>query len=177
MNVNDSEPQKHKGAGSLCLFASNARPLAVDLEVVDGVVEFDTLIGIPLCPPQVLGLSSYHREVVPVVQIEGQTPEVAEEPGAKLIALILRGKHGHWGLRIDQGKVTIVDAPSRSPAGAPLPPPLESGWPTIAGRFERTGETFDILDPEGSWRGLRDRIEHWYRLVGGRGPLPNEGRA
>ncbi|CAN5819484.1 hypothetical protein BH23PLA1_BH23PLA1_44270 [soil metagenome] len=157
--------------GPLCLFQARSRPFAVDLEVVDGVVELDGLVAIPLCPPEVLGLSTYHREVVPVVRIEAPGFENDEVIEGKLVALILKGRQGSWGLRIDRDNVAVVDAP----AEVLVETPLEPAWPTISGRWERGGTSFEILDPERSWRGLRDRIEHWYRIAGGRGPLPNAG--
>src|SRR5262245_21946480 len=47
-----------------CLFHGDAGPMAIAVESVAEVVETDRLIRLAWSPPRVVGMCSYHREVV-----------------------------------------------------------------------------------------------------------------
>ena len=51
-----------------CLFRGDAGPMAVPVESVAEVLERVTLVPLAWSRPQVVGMCSYHREVVPVVK-------------------------------------------------------------------------------------------------------------
>ena len=81
-----------------CLFRGDAGPMAVSVESVAEVLETDTLVRLAWSPPQVVGMCSYHREVVPVVVLgplppgvgedllRGQDPAIATDPAGRRLA-------------------------------------------------------------------------------------------
>ena len=50
-----------------CLFRGDTGPMGVTVQSVAEVLETDTLVRLPWSPPQVLGMCSFHREVIPIV--------------------------------------------------------------------------------------------------------------
>ena len=60
-------------AQSWCLVRIDARPFAVALGAVVEIVEAEELVRLPLCSPQVLGLCTYRRDLLPVIAL-GEDP-------------------------------------------------------------------------------------------------------
>jgi hypothetical protein len=73
--------------------------------------------------------------------------------------MLLRGEHGLWGLQIDRGGTVVVDGPLDD--GPPAP--AEVGEAVVLGTITRGGTTAAVIDPEATWRTVRDAIERWYR--------------
>ena len=63
-----------------CLFRGDGRPMAISVESVAEVLETDTLIRLAWSPPQVVGMCSYRREVVPVVKLCALPPNRRRSP-------------------------------------------------------------------------------------------------
>src|SRR5271154_934231 len=95
-------------AHSWCLVRIDAQPFAVALSAVVEIVEAEELVRLPLCSPQVLGLCTYRRDLLPVIAL-GQDRDTAPAPGeGRPVVLILRSEHGTWGIKIDRDVVIVA---------------------------------------------------------------------
>lgn len=147
---------------ALCLFSSDSRPLAVELERVVEVIAAGRLIPLPLCPRQVLGLWTYRGKIVPILGLGARNrAQSAGDHETRRAFLILKSHQSLWGLAIDRDGVRVeVTGPLRSADGIELP-----GGFQAAGEIEAGGVSHAILDPERSWRGVKSEIERWYSLA------------
>ena len=164
-----------------CFFQSDAGPMAVSLDSVAEVFETDTLVRLAWSPPQVVGLCSYHREVVPVVvlgahpRVGGETPTEERDPPistdqagdtasvdgrGRSVVLILRTEQGAWGIRVDSGS-TIMSR--ESPAFHS--PRMSVEGPVLTGEVHLGETCHQILDAEATWRGLRSAVGRWSSLT------------
>jgi chemotaxis signal transduction protein len=164
-----------------CLFRGDGGPMAVSVESVAEVLETDTLVRLAWSPPQVVGMCSYHREVVPVVVLgplprdvgddllKGQDQGVATdtagekvgiEDRTRCVVLILRTEHGAWGIRVDS-EHTIM---SRESAEYHSPRMYANG-PVLIGIVRLAGTCYGILDAEATWRGIRSAVGRWSGLI------------
>jgi chemotaxis signal transduction protein len=164
-----------------CLFRSDAGPMAVAVESVAEVLETETLVPMPWSPPHVVGLCSYHREVVPVVKLSpfphefGDAPKeqgqpkgtdtgsktVSDDERAGCVVLILKTEQGVWGIRVDSGN-TIM---SRESAEYQSPRVCANG-PVLVGSIDVAETRYIVLDAEATWHGLRSAVDAWSRLRG-----------
>jgi purine-binding chemotaxis protein CheW len=136
-----------------CLFRCGKVPYAVGLEAVAEVVEVDRLVGLPLSPPRVLGLCALRREVIPVVGLD----RGPAGPAGRVLVLILRGARGIWGVRIDAEGTAVAE----EPLDPSVPGPDGSGA-TFLGTVRRDGPAHAAIDPEATWRSVREGVEQWY---------------
>jgi chemotaxis signal transduction protein len=163
-----------------CLFHGEAGPMAVTVDSVAEILRTDTLVRLAWSPPQVAGLCSYHRDVVPVVDLGSLTCDdgddgsrnqdqavVTDTPVANTriaqtdgcTVLILTTEHGVWGLRVDRETTIIGQACPEYHA-----PRVCANGSVLTG-VVRFGETsYAILDPEATWHGLRSAVAAWCRL-------------
>jgi len=160
-----------------CLFRGDAGPMAVAVESVAEVLETDTLVRLAWSPPQVAGMRSYHREVVPVVKLgpfpsdigedglRGQDQAVVTETaGEKIgidertgcVVLILKTEHGAWGIRVDsQNTIMSRECPEYHS------PRMYANGPVLIGIVRLAGTCYGILDAEATWCGLRSAVGAW----------------
>jgi chemotaxis signal transduction protein len=183
----------HRQAGSIpphdtrepttwfCLFRCAVGRIAVSLESVAEVLETDTVVRLPWSPPQVVGLCTYHREVVPVVRLEpppqsggdrvraGHNPESLAErceektrlgDGSRCVVLMMKSEHGAWGIAVDS-QITLV---SRETPEFHEPEVCAQG-PVLIGDVRRAEACYRILDAEATWRGLRSAVVRWSGLI------------
>jgi chemotaxis signal transduction protein len=174
-----------------CLFRGDAGPMAISVESVAEVLETNTLIRLAWSPPQVVGMCSYHREVIPVIKLgplQGDGEEVIEhgilrkvainsvqasdgfdEP-SRCIVLILKTERGAWGIRVDSKN------PIMSPESPEWDSPrVNSNGLVLIGSVRLAGICYDIVDAEATWRGVRSAVVRWSGQVGGSnasGPPP-----
>ncbi len=153
--------------GSYCLFRCESLPLAVAVANVAEIAEIDALVRISLCPPRIVGLCAYHRQVVPVVKLgkdpSPAAPSAVEQPGQvqglKEAVLIMQNPQGMWGILIDrQGSSLTSQQPLRHDRREDI-----EGLVT-EGRIEHQGVSHALLDAESTWRGLRGMVVNWYGL-------------
>jgi chemotaxis signal transduction protein len=163
-----------------CLFRGDAGPMAIAVESVAEVLETDTLVRLAWSPPQVVGMCSYHREVVPVVKLGPIPLEVGEEPlrgqdqaiaidpageqvgideRSRCVVLILKTEHGAWGIRVDSEN-TIMSRESPEYHS----PRIYAHGPVLIGTVRLAAACYRILDTEATWRGLRSAIGQWCKL-------------
>jgi chemotaxis signal transduction protein len=164
-----------------CLFRGDAGPMAISVESVAEVLETNTLIRLAWSPPQVVGMCSYHREVVPVVKLgplprdageevpSGQDQTVAIDTAGELVGideptrcvvLILKTEQGAWGIRVDSEN-TIMSRESPECHS----PRIHANGPVLIG-IVRLGETcYEVVDAEATWRGLRSAVGRWSGLI------------
>jgi purine-binding chemotaxis protein CheW len=142
-----------------CLFKSNARPFAVGVEAVAEVVEADRLVRLSLCPPQILGLCTVRRDVVPVVSLTDAPRDPSAEPEPRTIVLILHSEHGAWGIRIDREGTAVAEGVLEGLDDDPL----DAQGPAIIGTLHRGELAHDVIDPAQTWRNARECVEAWYR--------------
>jgi len=146
--------------------------LAVRVDDVDAFLEADRFVRIPLAPRPVAGLCTYRGGVLPILD----PADDREGSGAgTFVVLSLRTRRGLLGLLVSRGEVVIVadgqgmgtgPDPAAEAGGAPLPQGL-----VAAGVIERDGETFPVIDPEGTWSRVREMIVDGY-TSGRRGSKP-----
>jgi purine-binding chemotaxis protein CheW len=183
--LHDEQPRTTQSAiGAkqwFCLFHGDTGPMAVSVESVAQVLETDTLVRLAWNPPQVAGMCSYHREVIPVVVLGALSREAGEElcgnpdhpvatrsagektgiaPRSRCVVLILRTEQGAWGLPVDS-ESTIVSR--ESPAYHA--PRMDSNGPVVIGIVERAGTCYRIIDAAATWNGLRSAISRWFALI------------
>jgi len=160
-----------------CLFRGEAGPMAVAVEYVAAILETDTLVHLAWSPPQVAGLCSYHREVVPVVKLSHHPHGAADDPsrgrdqivvtdtiGEKTgvdeptgcIVLILRTEHGAWGLRIERENTSMSQESPEYQAST-----MSANGPVLIGIVRLAGTCYAILDAEATWHDLRCAIAAW----------------
>jgi len=160
-----------------CLFCGDAGPMAIAVESVAEVLETDTLIRLAWSPPQVVGMCSYHRDVIPVVKlgplerngreevVDGHDETVAIDSAGEIaglgeptprVVLILKTEHGAWGIRIDSAN-TIM---SREPPER-HPPRMHATGLVLIGIIRHAGTCYAIVDAEATWRGLRSAVGRW----------------
>ena len=133
-----------------CLFHSGSQPFAVGLESVAEVVEVDRLVRLPHGPPEVLGLCTLRREVVPVVAL-GRPREEAAGHGS--LVLILKSPSGPWGLSASCDGTMLAEEPLE---------PTGGGEGFTLGTVRRGTTAHAAIDPEAAWRTVRESVERWY---------------
>lgn len=142
-----------------CLFKSDARPFAVGVDAVAEVVEADRLVRLALCPPQILGLCTVRRDIVPVLSLTPSFVDDDPDPEHRTIVLILHCEHGAWGIRIDREGTVVAEGV--------LEPCTESDrnrqGPAIVGSLRRGEMKHEVIDPTQTWRNVRETVEAWYR--------------
>jgi chemotaxis signal transduction protein len=164
-----------------CLFRGDAGPMAISVESVAEVLETDSLIRLAWSPPQVVGMCSYHREVVPVVKLgplprdvgdevpSGRDQTVAIDTAGELavideptrcFVLILKTEHGAWGIGVDSEN-TIM---SRESPECHSPKIYPNGL-VLIGVVRLAGTCYGIVDAEATWRGLRSAVGRWSGLI------------
>jgi len=153
--------------GSFCLFHCESLPFAVAVADVAEIAEIDALVRIGLCPPRILGLCPYHRQVVPVVALGRDSCRAApptsdrrsSAKGTREVVLIMQTSQGMWGVLIDRDGTTItVQRPSRHE-------PRDDGDGVVtAGQIDHGGVSHALLDAELTWRGLRSLVVNWFAL-------------
>ncbi len=148
---------------SWCFFKSNTRPFAIGVDAVAEVVEADRLVRLSLCPPQILGLCTVRRDIVPVLSLNvSPAVAVADAPDAenRAVVLIVHSEQGAWGIRVDREGTVVADGV------------LEESWepgeqgrqgPAIIGKLRRGGLEHEAIDPARTWRNVRENVEAWYR--------------
>jgi chemotaxis signal transduction protein len=164
-----------------CFFRGDAGPMAIAVESVSEVLETDTLIRLAWSPPQVVGMCSYHREVVPVVKLgplprDGGEEVLSEQDhtvaidatgeiggidrATKRVVLILKTEHGAWGIRVDSEN-TIMSQESPECHS----PRTYANGPVLIGIVRLAGICHAIVDAEATWRGLRSAVCQWSGLI------------
>jgi chemotaxis signal transduction protein len=151
-----------------CLFERGSQAYAVALRDVAELVEVNTLVRMGLCPPWILGLCPFHREVVPVIALgaekgsSGLTGADAIEGGRSAVetVLVMQTIQGAWGMAIDRGGTVITtERPSRHE-----PRPADGG-PVITGVLRQKNKEYQLIDAEATWHGLRRAVVTWYEKM------------
>lgn len=146
-----------------CVFRCGAEPFAIALESVAEIVEVERLVGLPHSPPGVLGLCTLRREVVPVIALGGPWPDDATADGAPALVLILKGAAGLWALRVSAEGTAVAEEPLEV-AGMVSPTSCHGAGvrASFLGTVRRGDSDYAVIDPEATWRGVRESIDHWY---------------
>jgi chemotaxis signal transduction protein len=151
-----------------CLFERGSHAYAVSLRDVAELVEVDALVRMGLCPPWILGLCPYHREVVPVITFaaeKGTSGLAGADPveGGNLAVetvLIMQTSQGAWGVAIDRdGTVITTERPSRH---EPRP---GDGELVTTGVLRQKDKEYQLIDADATWHGLRRAIVGWYEQI------------
>ncbi len=158
----------------LCLFSCQGRPFAVTLDAVAEVVELDRLVRVPLCPSQIVGFCALRRDIIPVVRLVNDDPVNLDglEVGSGFVALFLQVDQGVWAIRIDREGVVVLD----DGRVHRLESAEQGETACLVGTVDRAGTTYNVIDPEATWRNLRNEIENWYGQVLGHGGHPEPPR-
>jgi chemotaxis signal transduction protein len=163
------------------LFRGDAGPMAISVESVAEVFETDTLVPLPWNPPQVIGMCSYHREVVPVVTLgplprdDGEEPKMGQDLTIPIdaardmigsterkgcVVLILKTEHGAWGIRVGAGNTIMSRESSECHS-----PRMYAHGPVLIGIIRLEGICYEIIDAEATWRGLRSAVVRWSGFI------------
>jgi len=151
-------------AQSWCLVRIDTQPFAVALSAVAEIVEAEALVRLPLCSPQVLGLCTYRRELLPVIELSKGPPATPGPLEGRPVVLILRSEHGMWGIKIDRGVVIVAEVPLDEPG----PLPAGSDGAVVIGSITRNDVSHSVIDADATWRNVRDMIESRYKGDRGR---------
>jgi chemotaxis signal transduction protein len=152
-----------------CLFHHKTDRYALAVETVAEIIEIPPLVRIGLCPPVILGLCPFHREVVPVVALEATSgrkeavlsAQLSGRGKAREAVLIVQSSQGAWGITVEREGTLIVllratrHEPRRSEGGA-----------VTMGLIHHEDAPFALIDPEATWRCLREAVSDWYRRIG-----------
>jgi purine-binding chemotaxis protein CheW len=176
-----------------CFFRCDAGPLAVAVESVAGVLETDTLVRLPWSPPQIVGMCSCRRDVVPVVflgppkngsgDLRCDRPDraaaidtIRQKSGldgrARTVVLVLKTGHGAWGICVEP-ETTVL----RQESPEILAPRMDATGPVVIGSVGFAETRFGILDAEATWRGLRSSVARWSGLMSESDPSSSPRRA
>jgi chemotaxis signal transduction protein len=151
------------------LFRGEAGTYAVALESVVEVVEVDGLVSLPHSPPQVLGLCTLRRELIPVV-----APDVcvwsANTGPSRITVVILKTSRGRWGFRVSPGGTMVVREEMEEVAA--LESARDGSDLGIAGKVRWDGQVYAVIDPDATWNRIRERVEAWYQNHWGRETAP-----
>src|SRR5947209_17970221 len=95
-----------------CLFRSDSRHFAVRVDYVSEIVPLDRLVHLPYGPPELLGLCSVRRDVIPVFRVTASDSGEMEAAEPANSALILQAEQGAWGVAIHrEGIIVLEDIP------------------------------------------------------------------
>lgn len=160
-----------KSTGAWCLFRSFQQPYAIPLEYVSEVVSVESLVRLPLGPPELLGLCVIRRDVIPVVGLIDGRPaaEAGVNQGASAV-LVIRAEHETWGIGISREGIIVDDQEPGEDESA-----LAAGFsPRVLEESIRRGDTnYAAIEPEALWRSVRGLVERWYGLISSRQPAPS----
>lgn len=155
------KPRDLARAQAWCLVRIDERPFAVALNAVAEIVEAEALVRLALCPPRVLGLCAYRRDLLPVIALFDR-PTAPRPPGKgdeRALILILHGAHGSWGIRIDRGGADVAEGTLEERGAIPD----GDRGPIIIGSITRAGTTHAVIDTEATWRNVRHELDLWYK--------------
>ena len=141
-----------------CLFHCGPASYAFGLESVAEAVEVECLVRLPQSPPRVLGMCTLRREVIPVIGLDRHDAELTLYAAAsKVLVLILRSAHGTWAVRINAEGTVVAEEPleESAPAG-------DSAGLAFLGTVRRGDAGYAVIDPETTWRNVRQSVENWY---------------
>jgi purine-binding chemotaxis protein CheW len=152
----------------VCLFRCKTRPYAVAVDAVAEIVEIASLVRVGLCPPWIVGLCPYHREVVPVVDLGAGIPRPgpigSDQAGARESAgeavLIMQTSQGVWGIAVGRDGTVIIKE-----RASPHEPKEAEGGVVSIGLVRHEGADYPLLDAEATWRGLRDAVVEWFARI------------
>jgi chemotaxis signal transduction protein len=153
-----------------CLFRSFQQPYAIPLECVSEVVSVESLVRLPLGPPELLGLCTIRRDVIPVVGlIDGRPAEAGAHQNPSAV-LVIRAERETWGIGISREGIIVDDQQLGEDESA-----MAAGLgPRVQAESVRRGETsYTVIDPEALWRSVRGLVERWYGLISSRQTAPS----
>lgn len=154
-------PVYHTPTRPWCFFQSGSAAYAISLEAVAEVVEVERLVRLPHSPPQVLGLCTLRREVIPVIELE-RAANVTEPPGSgtKVTVLILKSSRGRWAFRVNAEGILVAEEALDDP---PVASHQSNGLGlAITGTVRRGEMVYTVIDPEATWKYVREEVEDWY---------------
>jgi purine-binding chemotaxis protein CheW len=151
-------------APAWCLVRIGAQPFAVALPAVAEVVEAEELVRLPLCPPRILGLCTYRRDLIPVVGLLETSATTTGRGEGRPLVLLLRSEHGTWGIEIDRGGTVVAEGRLDERNASPL----DSGGTVFIGSITRGESVSAVIDHEATWRNIRKQVEDWYKRAPGR---------
>jgi chemotaxis signal transduction protein len=149
----------------LCLFRCAPRSYAVPVASVAGVIDVASLVRIGLCPPRIVGLCPYRREVIPVVDFGVQERSQVQAAGERASAatapevsvLIVQIAQGSLGIRVDRSRTRI----SAERVSRHEPTESEEGV-TSVGVVRHDGAEHSLIDVEATWERLRADVSRRY---------------
>ncbi|HEV3164828.1 MAG TPA: chemotaxis protein CheW [Isosphaeraceae bacterium] len=147
-----------------CLFSSLGQAYAVRLESVSEIISVDRLIQLPLAPPELIGLCTIRRDIVPVVGLVDGRPAVVSGMQGMNALLVLQAEQGIWGIAINREGVAVVEATPEVQELALLPAG-PTGTITSAGSIRKGDTAHAIINPEKAWSSVRASVERWYGLI------------
>lgn len=151
-----------------CLFRSRSQHFAVRVDCVSEIVPLDRLVRLPYGPPELLGLCSVRRDVIPVFDAGDSSATAGQDLQPVNSALILQAEQGAWGLGIHREGIVVDDPRTQDDESdsdeivAPIEPVDE---------LRRGDTTYTVIHPEKVWIKLRASVERWYHH---RGPAASE---
>jgi purine-binding chemotaxis protein CheW len=151
-----TEPIETRVAPSWCLFRSESKPYAIRIEAVSEIIEAESVVRLPLSPPEVVGFCAFRRDCIPIIRAGEAPGGDGETAVTDPTVLILRTDQGVWGMRIDREGVVVADGNLDSWTGEEARP-LGS-----LGVIRRAEANYAAIDPEAAWRNVRGAIERWY---------------
>jgi hypothetical protein len=162
-STHEARPTPDGPARPWCLFRCGSEAFAIALESVAEIVEVERLVGLPHSPPGVLGLCTLRREVVPVIALGGPWPDDATAEGAVTLVLILKAAAGLWALRVSAEGTAVAEEPLEV-AGMVGPTSGARGGvqASFLGTVRRGDSDYAVIDPEVTWRGVRESIDQWH---------------
>lgn len=139
---------------ALCLFTQGARWFGLPIGAVEAVIEPESLVAIPLTPPEILGLCAYRRQVPPVVRLV----EPSSQSDGPSVVILLRTEQGLWGIQADRDGIEVVAGLTVDPVPGPTAT-APRAWGVVTA-IHHDGRSIDLIDPEASWSAFRREIQN-----------------
>jgi chemotaxis signal transduction protein len=151
-----------------CLFRSLSQPYAMRLDCVTEVVSVDRLVRLPLGPPELIGLCTIRRDVIPVIGLVDGRPGAVEFTAGTSAVLIVQAGQGTWGIGVNREGISVVD---ESADGSDEPSAEPEEVSARASSVRKGDIVYTVIHPELAWSSVRMAVERWYSQCRPRDPI------
>jgi purine-binding chemotaxis protein CheW len=129
------------------LFRLGVEGYALPVEVVTGIVRFESPTPVPRAPQAVMGVLNLRGRVLPVIDLKARFGAASFSPGPSSRIVVAEGKEGPVGIAVDAATEVATFSVEDI---RPVPEGLAGGYVSAAfsGMVEREDGIFILFDPD-----------------------------